>query len=224
MTFESMNWFPVYLTMKVAALATLAALAAGVPLGWLLARRRLPLTELLGSMVTLPMVLPPTVLGYYLLHLIGRQSPLGELLERRWGVVLVFTWQAAVLASSVAAIPLVARSAQGAFEAIDPQLEAAARTLGRSEPAVFGTITVPLAWKGLLAGTVLAFARAMGEFGATLMVAGNIPNQTQTLSVAIYDAVQAGNDSLANALVLLISLLTVAVLLVVSRIARAPGW
>jgi len=219
-----MNWFPVYLTLKVASLATAAALLIGIPLAWLLARRKLPLTDLFGSIVTLPMVLPPTVLGYYLLLLIGRQSPVGRLLEERWGIVLVFTWQAAVVAAAVVAVPLVVRSTQAAFEAVDPHLEAAARTLGRSELSVFGSITVPLAWKGILAGTVLAFARAMGEFGATLMVAGNIPNRTQTLSIAIYDAVQAGNDSLANALVLLISLLTVAVLLIVSRVARVPGW
>lgn len=219
-----MNWFPVYLTLKVSALATLLALLIGVPLAWLLARRRLPPADLWSSAMTLPMVLPPTVLGYYLLVLIGRQSPIGRALEERWGIVLVFTWQAAVLAALVVALPLVVRSTQAAFEAVDRQLEAAARTLGRSEASVFVTITIPLAWKGVLAGTVLAFARAMGEFGATLMVAGNIPGRTQTLSIAIYDAVQAGNDALANTLALLISALTLAALLVVSRAARVTGW
>jgi molybdate transport system permease protein len=219
-----MSWFPVYLSLKVAALATLLAVLTGIPVARLLARRKGPLSDLCGSAITLPMVLPPTVLGYYLLLLIGRQSVVGRYLEERWGLTLVFTWQAAVLASAVVAIPLLVRSAQAAFEAVDPQLEAAARTLGRSELSVFASVTVPLAWRGLLAGTVLAFARAMGEFGATLMVAGNIPGRTQTLSIAIYDAVQAGNDTLANALVLLISALTVAILLVVSRIARATGW
>lgn len=219
-----MNWFPVYLTLKVASLATLAALALGIPLAWLLARRKLPVTDFFSSAVILPMVLPPTVLGYYLLLLIGRQSLLGRFLEERFGVVLVFTWQAAVFASAVVALPLLVRSAQAAFEAVDPQLEAAARTLGRTEIAVFASVTLPLAWRGILAGTVLAYARAMGEFGATLMVAGNIPNRTQTLSIAIYDAVQAGNDTLANALVLLISSLTVMVLFIVARVARAPGW
>jgi len=219
-----MNWAPVLLTLKVASLATAAALLLGVPLAWLLARRKLPPADLWSAVVTLPMVLPPTVLGYYLLLLVGRQSPVGRFLEERWGLTLVFTWQAAVLASAVVAIPLVVRSTQASFEAVSPQLEAAARTLGRSEVSVFASITIPLAWRGILAGTVLAFARAMGEFGATLMVAGNIPGQTQTLSVAIYDAVQAGNDSLANGLVVLISVLTIGVLLIVSRVARAPGW
>lgn len=221
---RGVDWFPLYLSLKVASLATLAALAVGLPLAWLLARRRLPGADLLAALVTLPMVLPPTVLGYYLLLVIGRQSPLGRLLEARWGVTLVFTWQAAVLAATVVAVPLVARSAQAAFEAIDPRLEAAARTLGRSAASVFLTVTMPLAWRGIVAGAVLAFARAMGEFGATLMVAGNIPGQTQTLSVAIYDAVQAGNQSLAAALVVAISGVTVAILAVVGRFARLTGW
>lgn len=216
-------WSPLLLSLRVAALATLAALALGVPCAWLLARRRLPGTSVLAAAATLPMVLPPTVLGYYLLLLIGRQSPLGRFLEAR-GITLVFTWQAAVLAALVAAAPLVIRSAQGAFEAVDPTLEAAARTLGRSEPAIFFTVSVPLAWRGILAGTTLAFTRAMGEFGATLMVAGNIPGRTQTLSVAIYDAVQAGNGALANGLVLVMSLVSIAVLVVLTRIADGRRW
>jgi molybdate transport system permease protein len=219
----TINWLPVYLSLKVALFATAGALLAGIPLAWLLARRKLPWADLLASIITLPMVLPPTVLGYYLLLLVGRQSPPGRWLEAH-GITLVFTWQAAVLAAAVVALPLVVRSAQAAFEAIDPNLEAAARTLGRTEGAIFFTVTVPLAWRGILAGTVLAFARAMGEFGATLMVAGNIPGRTQTLSIAIYDAVQAGNTDLANALVVLISLVTVAVLFLLGRVARVTRW
>lgn len=218
-----MSWFPVYLSLKIAAFATLLALLAGIPLAWVLARRKVPLADLWGTLVLLPMVLPPTVLGYYLLLLIGRQSPLGKLLEER-NVVLVFTWQAGVLASAIVALPLVVRAAQAGFEAVDRDLEDAARTSGASEVAVFRLVTLPLAWRGILAGAVLAFARAMGEFGATLMVAGNIPEQTQTLSIAIYDAVQAGNDQLANGLVLLISALTVVVLLLVGRLTRDTGW
>lgn len=216
-------WFPVYLSLKVAVLATGGALLLGVPLGLLLARRRLPAHDLISALATLPMVLPPTVLGYYLLLAIGRQGALGRLLERR-GITLVFTWQAAVLAALVVALPLVIRSAQAAFEAVDPALEAAARTLGRSELSIFLTVSLPLAWRGILAGTVLAFARAMGEFGATLMVAGNIPGRTQTLAVAIYDAVQAGNDALANTLVLLISLISAAVLLILTRVSGGRRW
>lgn len=219
-----MDWFPVQLSLRVATLATLLALLCGLPLAWLLARRRLPGSDVLGSVLVLPLVLPPTVLGYYLLILIGRQSPLGRWLESQWGITLVFTWQAAVLAAAVVALPLVVRAVQGSLETVDPQLEAAARTLGRSELAIFLTISLPLAWRGVVAGTVLAFARAMGEFGATLMVAGNIPGRTQTLSIAIYDAVQAGNTGLAQALVVLISGLTVAALLLLGRITRLTRW
>lgn len=213
------DWFPVLLSLKVACLATALALALGVPIAWLIARRRVPAAELWSAVMLLPLILPPTVLGYYLLLLIGRQGWMGQFLEERLGITLVFTWQAAVLAAAVAALPLVARSAQAAFETIDPHLEDAARTLGGGELAIFRRVTVPLAWRGLLAGAVLAFARAMGEFGATLMVAGNIPKRTQTLSIAIYDAVQSGNDSLANGLVLLISGLTIAGVLVMTRVA-----
>ncbi|KKM11933.1 hypothetical protein SY88_05925 [Clostridiales bacterium PH28_bin88] len=218
------SWEPVYLSLKVAFLATLLSIVAGVPLAWLLARRKLPWTDALGGLVTLPMVLPPTVLGYYLLLLIGRQTWLGKLWEAWFGRPMVFTWQAAVLASSLVAVPLLVRSAQAGFETVNPQLEAAARTLGRSEASVFFTVTIPLAWRGILAGTVLAFTRAMGEFGATLMVAGNIPGQTQTLSIAIYDAVQAGDSTLANTLVLVISGITVTVLLLLNRLAKPPRW
>lgn len=218
------NWFPVYLSLKVAALATLAALVSGVPLAWLLARRKLPGAELLGVLTTLPLVLPPTVLGYYLLLAVGRQSALGRWFEAELGLTLVFTWQGAVLAAAAVALPLVVRSSQAAMESVDPSLEEAARTLGRSERAIFFTVTVPLAWRGILSGAVLAFARSMGEFGATLMVAGNIPGRTQTLSVAIYDAVQSGNSNLANSLVVLVSAITAAALLILGRAGRLRGW
>ncbi len=218
----AIDWFPVVLSLRVAFLATLSAALAGVPLAYGLARRRLPSPRLLSALTTLPLVLPPTVVGYYLLLLIGRQGPLGRLLEGM-GIRLVFTWHAAVLAAAVVSFPLVVRSAQAAFESVDPALEAAARTLGRSELSIFFTVTAPLAWRGILAGAVLAFARAMGEFGATLMVAGNIPGRTQTLSVAIYAAVQSGQYGLANALVLLISLVSVGVLVVLTGFGEGRG-
>ena len=219
-----LNWFPVYLSLKVATLATLASLVAGTPLAWLLARRRTPGSDLASSLVTLPMVLPPTVLGYYLLVLLGRQGPLGHFLEQQFGWSLVFTWQGAVVAAWVVSLPLVVRSAQAAFESVNADLEAAARTLGRSEAQVFLRVTVPLAWRGILAGAVLAFTRAMGEFGATLMVAGNIPGRTQTLSVAIYDAVQAGDTALANTLVVLVSAVSLVLLLLLARMGRLAKW
>lgn len=220
---EGLDLFPLYLSLKVAAVATAGVLALGLPMAWVLARRRFWGRELLAVVVTLPLVLPPTVLGYYLLLALGRRGPIGHLLEEFLGVTLVFTWQAAVVASFIVSLPLLVRSAQAAFEAVDPDLEDAARTLSRSEVAIFFTVTVPLAWRGILAGVILAFARAMGEFGATLMVAGNIPGRTQTMPIAIYDAVQAGNMPLANVLVLLITMATVAALWLLGRVGAKVG-
>jgi molybdate transport system permease protein len=159
------------------------------------------------------------VLGYYLLVLIGRRGWLGGWLHDTFGINLIFTWQGAVIAASLVAFPLVLKAARTAFEAVDPQLEQAARVLGLGEWAVFFRVTVPLAWPGILAGTLLVFARSMGEFGATLMVAGSIPGKTQTLSIAVYEAVQAGQDSIANTLVLITSVTCIVVLLLAGRLA-----
>jgi molybdate transport system permease protein len=164
--------------------------------------------------------MPPTVLGYYLIVLIGRRGWIGGWLWDTFGINLMFTWQGAVFASAIVAFPLVFKSARAAFEGVDTQLENAARTLGVTEFGVFVRITLPLAWRGILAGTMLAFARAMGEFGATLMVAGNIPGKTQTLSLAVYDAVQAGQDDLANFFVLLTSFVVVAILMGSGRLLK----
>lgn len=213
-----LDWSALWLSLKVAGWATAINLVLGVALGALLARRRFPGRELLDSLLTLPMVLPPTVLGYYLLVLIGRNGPIGAWLQSWFGINLVFTWQAAVIAAAVASLPLVFKPARAAFEEVDGQLEQAARTLGVSEAAVFFRITLPLAWRGILAGLLLAFARAMGEFGATLMVAGSIPGRTQTLSIAIYEAVQAGQDGKANALVILTSVVCIVILLLAARL------
>lgn len=212
-------WIALGLSLKVALCATLIDLVLGVAMGWLLARRRFPGRELLDALLTLPMVLPPTVLGYYLLVVIGRNGPLGAWLHGTFGINLIFTWQAAVIAAAVVAFPLVLKGARSAFETVDPQLEQAARVLGVSALGVFLRVTLPLAWRGVLAGTLLAFARSMGEFGATLMVAGSIPGKTQTLSIAVYEAVQAGQDDTANVLVLVTSLACVAVLVLASRLA-----
>ncbi|GGY56219.1 molybdate ABC transporter permease subunit [Pseudoduganella albidiflava] len=212
-------WIALGLSLKVALCATLIDLVFGVAIGWVLARRRFPGRELLDALLTLPMVLPPTVLGYYLLVVIGRNGPLGGWLHATFGINLIFTWQAAVIAAAVVAFPLVLKGARSAFETVDPQLEQAARVLGVSGAGVFLRVTLPLAWRGVLAGTLLAFARSMGEFGATLMVAGSIPGQTQTLSIAVYEAVQAGQDDTANLLVLVTSVACVAVLVLASRLA-----
>lgn len=219
-----LDLFPLYLSLKVATLATAISFVLGMLLAWVLARLDFPGRGLIASLVMLPLVLPPTVLGYYLLVIMGRKGPLGRILEDSFGFTLVFTWEAAVIASSVVSIPLLVRAAQAAFEGVDRSLENAARTLGRGELAVFLTVTVPLAWRGILAGTALAFARALGEFGATLMVAGSIPGRTQTMPIAIYDAVQAGNTPLANLLVGVVTVTAVAMLLVFDRLGRATRW
>ena len=215
---------PLWLTLKVAGLATGMAFLAGVALAHLLARRRFWGRDWLDAVSTLPLVLPPTVLGYYLIVLVGRNGWLGRWLEDALGISLIFTWQGAVLAAALVSLPLVLKSARAAFEEVNPDLENAARTLGASEWGVFLQVSFPLAWRGILAGVMLAFARAMGEFGATLMVAGNLPGKTQTLSLAIYDAVQAGNDQLAMTLVVLTSGMCVLVLVASGKILRANAW
>jgi molybdate transport system permease protein len=214
-----MDTFPVWLSLQVSLTATLLTLVAGVPLAWLLARRRFPGQDVVGALIVVPLVLPPTVLGYYLLLLIGRRGPVGRLLDGL-GLELAFTWRAAVLAACVGSIALLVRSAQAGFETVDPRLEQAARTLGRSEWSIFWTVSLPLAWRAVLAGTVLAFCRAMGEFGITLMVAGSIPGRTQTLPLAIYDRVQAGAMDEANGLALLSVALVVGLVVGVARLAR----
>ena len=219
-----LDLFPLYLSIKVAVLATAISFVVGVALAWTLARLSFFGKNLLSTLVMLPMVLPPTVLGYYLLVVIGRNGPIGRLLEDMFGINLIFTWEAAVIASSLVSIPLLVRAAQAAFEGVDRNLENAARTLGRSEMEVFFTVTLPLAWRGIAAGTALAFTRALGEFGATLMVAGNIPGQTQTMPVAIYAAVQAGNTTLANVLVGIVTVTAIVILFLLDRAGRATGW
>ena len=213
------------LSMKVALWATFIDLVLGVGFGYLLARGRFPGRDVLDALLTLPMVMPPTVLGYYLLVLIGRNGPIGHWLQQYFGINLIFTWQGAVIAAAVVAFPLVLKGARSAFEAIDVQLEQAASVLGVPPLGVFLRVSLPLAWRGVLAGTLLAFARSMGEFGATLMVAGSIPGKTQTLSIAVYEAVQAGQDDTANLLVIITSLTCIIVLVAANRLVpnRAQG-
>jgi molybdate transport system permease protein len=215
---------PLLLTLKVAGWATVLATAAGVLVAFAIARLRFPGRELLDAMMTLPMVMPPTVLGYYLLVLVGRRGVLGAWLEEHLGIVLVFSWQGAVIAAAVVAYPLVYKAARAAFEGVEAQYEQAARILGKNELAVFLQVTLPLAWRGILAGAMLAFARAMGEFGATLMVAGSLPGRTQTLSIAVYEAVQTGKDDVANFLVIVTSVVCITILLASGRLLRpAPA-
>ncbi len=191
---------PLWLSVQVASAATALIVLCGVPVAFLLARWRFVGKGLVSGLLILPLVLPPTVLGYLLLQLLGRRTWLGAWLEATLGVSLVFHWSGAVVASAVTAFPLFLLPSRGAFEGVDPALEDAARLLGRGELSVFRSVTLPLAWRGLAGGTVLAFARSLGDFGATMMVAGNIPGLTQTASLAIYDAVQAGDPARGAAL------------------------
>ena len=215
---SEVDWRPLWLSLRVAGVATLIAWLAGMALGWVVARTRLPGRTLLEAVCMLPLVLPPTVIGYGILLLAGRRSALGSWLREHLDYSIVFSWHGAVVASAVVALPLVLKSASAAFAGVDRTLEAAARTLRQSPWSVFVRVTLPLAGPGILAGTLLAFARAMGEFGASLMVAGSIPGRTQTLSMAIYDAVQAGEDDTALVLVLVTSVLSVTVLVLSNRL------
>ncbi|SDZ08475.1 molybdate ABC transporter permease subunit [Tindallia californiensis] len=219
-----MNWSPVYLSLKIALHATLIAAVLGIPMAWLLSRTSFLGKNLLASLVTLPLVMPPTVLGYYLLVLLGNQGVMGRWLHQQFNISLVFTWQGAVLAATLVSFPLMVKAVQSGMDAVDQDLEDVARTMGKSEVEVFFRVTLPLAWSGILSGSILTFARAMGEFGATLMIAGSIPGKTQTLSVAIYDAVQGGDYQQANFLVMVISGMTIAVLLFLGQMTQGKRW
>ena len=212
---------PLLLSLGVAIIATGMATVLGVPLAWLLARSRFRFRGFVEVLVLLPMVLPPTVIGYYLLIVAGRQGAIGRFIESVLGVPIVFTPVAAVIATCVASAPFLVRAAQGGFEQVDHLFEDAARTLGRSELSVFITVTIPLAWRSVVAGAALCFARAMGEFGATLMFAGNIPGRTQTASMAVYDAVQSGDLQRAMIMSLLLSLTTGLALWLLTSVGRA---
>lgn len=209
-----MNWSPLALSLQVTAVATIAILVLGVALGLVLARGTFRGRSVVETLINLPLVLPPSVVGYALLVWLGRGSPMVDWL----GLRLLFTWPAAAIAATVVGLPLMVQSARAAIAGVDPALEAAARTLGSSEVAVLWRVTLPLARRGLLAGLVLGSARAMGEFGATLMVAGNIPGVTQTLPLAIYDAVQSRQYDQANLMVLITTALAFASLWWVRRL------
>ena len=210
----------IWLTLKVASFATLSAFTVGVAIAWIVSMGNFRGREWLDALMALPLVLPPTVLGYYLIVLFGRRGWLGNQLYETFGISLIFTWQGAVLAAAIVSLPLVYKSAKSAFEEVNKDFENAARTLGSSELAIFCRISFPLASRGILAGSMLAFARAMGEFGATLMIAGNLPGKTQTLSMAVYDAVQAGHGSQANILVLTTSTLCAFILYFAGKLIK----
>jgi len=220
MVFMAVDWFPLWLSLRVAAWATLAAAPIGVGLAYLLANCSFRGKKALEMAVDLPLALPSTVLAYYLLVVLGHQSPLGKLYAAVTGVQLIFTWQAAVVAAFFHAAPWLVHQVRVALEQADHSYERAARTLGASECRVFFRVSLPLARRAVLAATVLAFARALGEFGVTIMIAGNVPGRTQTLAAAVYSAVESGAGAVARSLVLVISAVIVLLLWAASRLSE----
>ena len=214
------SWDPIVLSLEVACAATLVAGVLGTLLGALLARYRFPGRELIDVLVTAPMVLPPTVLGYYALVSLGRKSLLGRAYEALTGSSIVFSKTGAIVAATIAALPFVLKSARVALEGVDPRLLGAAATLGAGPLRIFARVQLPLARAGIAAGFALGFARSLGEFGITLMVAGNLPGETQTGALAIYDAVQAGRDGDALGLVAVMTLIAIAILYGVNRLTQ----
>ncbi|MBD2016063.1 molybdate ABC transporter permease subunit [Microcoleus sp. FACHB-53] len=214
-----MNWYPYILSLRVTALATVLILVVGMGLAIVLARVQFPGKLIVATVLNLPLVLPPSVVGFFLMLLLGRGSPILE-----WfGIDILFTWQAAAIASTVVGLPLMVEATRAAITDVNPELEAAARTLGASEAEVLWRITLPLARSGILAGFILGVARALGEFGATLMIAGSIPGRTQTLPLAIYDAVQNQDYGKANVMVLVMTSWTFLLLLWVRRLEQSKG-
>lgn len=211
MNLSEIAWVPFRLSLQVGCLATLICFMIGIPLSWWIARAHPVLSGALSTIVLAPLVLPPTAMGYYLLYILGRQSAFGRFLIDDLGVRLIFTWQGAGLAAAIVALPLFVRTAQAGFEHVNPDLLDVARTLVPNR-LVFFRVALPLAWPSIAAATLIAFARGVGEFGATVIVAGNIPGRTQTVPVAIYDAVQAGNTELANTLVFVLMLSSIGLL------------
>jgi len=207
------------LSLEVAGTATIAILPVGILLAWLLAGWRGQGRVLIESILTLPLVLPPTAIGILLLMLLSKESAVGRALAGL-GVEIVFTWRAAVLASAVMSLPLLVRSARTAFEEVDPRLLAVARTLGDGPLRVFRRVALPLAWRGIVAGALLAFCRALGEFGATILIAGNIPGRTQTLALAIFHRSQVGRDADALRLVAVVCFVALAAVYVTERLGR----
>ncbi|MFZ5470850.1 MAG: molybdate ABC transporter permease subunit [Myxococcota bacterium] len=208
------------LSLWVALLALVVITPPGIALALVQARRHYRLKTLVEFLVLLPMILPPTVVGFFLVFLLGRKGALGQLLESGLGLRLIFTPGAAVVASCVVSFPIVVRTAQAAFEAVPVELEEVGRSMGLGPLKTFFRVTLPMAWRGVVAALVLAFARAIAEFGATLMFAGNIPGRTNTMPLEIFAAYQAGDDARALSYVLVMTGIAVAVVLVTSRLGR----
>lgn len=216
-----MIWSSLKLSLLVVSIATLIVGALGLAFAFLLAKRNFRGKELLDAVLTMPLVLPPTVTGYYLIVLLGRRGLLGSFLYDLTGWTFVFTWQGAVIAAVVVALPLMIKASRASIESVNPQYEVASYTLGKSELETFFRITLPLARRGILAGLILSFARALGEFGATLMIAGNIPGKTQTMPLAIYEAVASGDDRRAQILAVVLTAISILAVYLTNKISRS---
>ena len=221
---DYMDYSPLYLSLWVSVIATVIIAVFGTFVAYLLARKRFFARTVLDAVTTLPMILPPTVTGYYLIILLGKNGVIGKQIYELTGLSIMFTWQAAVIAATVVAMPIMIKSAKAAIESVDVGFEKAAYTLGKSEIETFFLVTLPLAKKGLMAGLILSFARALGEFGATIMLAGNIPGKTSTMPLAIYSAVQTGEDRLATTLVIILTVISIAVIYITTRISESDRY
>ncbi len=210
--------FPIFLSLRVAGASLALAAPFGIALAWVQARKRYPLRSLVDAAVLLPLVLPPSVVGFFLVVLLGRRGFIGHWLDEVWGIRLVFTPAGAVVASCVVALPILVKTAQPAIEAVPLDLERVGRTLGLSPLALFFRVTLPSAWRGVTAALVLGFARALGEFGATLMFAGNIPGRTNTMPLETFAAYQAGDDRRAMIYVVILTGMSIAVVLAAARL------
>jgi molybdate transport system permease protein len=218
-----MTWEPLLLSLRVAVIATVLSVTFGVALGALLAWRRMPARDLFDGILSAPLVLPPTVLGYYVLTTLGKNSAIGRAWESVFGGKIVFTVTGAVIAATIGSTPIVVKAARAAIEHVDPTLPAAARTLGAGPVRAFLTVTLPLAAPGIIAGAMTGFARALGDFGLTLMVAGDIPGETQTASLYIYDQIQAGREHAAMTMSILLTVVAVAIMYVANLLTRRRG-
>lgn len=217
---NNIDFFPLFLSFKVATISTLISIVLGLPIAYFLSNRKDRLSDFIETITNLPVVLPPTVLGYYLLILIGRNSLIGRFLEKNFNIMIVFNPLGAVIASMVVSIPYMIKASKTALSEVNEDYINAARILGRGELNIFFTIMVPICWRGIMSGITMSFVRALGDFGTTLMVAGSIPDKTLTMPIAIYDALQAGNKAMANFLVFVMTSIAIAVLYILNRLEK----
>ncbi|QCX33640.1 molybdate ABC transporter permease subunit [Caloramator sp. E03] len=217
---KGIDLFPLLLSLKVASTSTIISIILGLPIAYFLSKRNDRLSDFIDTITNLPVVLPPTVLGYYLLVFIGRQSLIGRFLEDNFNVMIVFTPTGAVIASMVVSIPYMIKASKVSLSEVNEDYINAARLLGRGEINIFFTIIIPICWRGIMSGITMTFVRALGDFGTTLMVAGSIPGKTLTMPIAIYDALQSGNNAMANFLVFIMTFISIIVLYILNWLEK----